>query len=50
MFKFKYLTLHGVLGDVFQYLYGVFFSGGDEKEQFDLRPFSVSVELEGCVL
>ena len=27
-----------------------FFSGGDEKEQFDLRPFSVSVELEGCVL
>lgn len=49
MFKFKYLTLHGVLGDVFQYLY-FFFGGGDEKEQFDLRPFSVSVELEVCFL
>lgn len=50
MFKFKYSTLHGVLGDVFQYLYSMFFSGWEEKEQFDLRPFSVSVELEVCVL
>jgi hypothetical protein len=31
MFKFKYLTLHGVLGDVFQYLYGVFFFWGGRK-------------------